>query len=87
MDKLSSQISSEADLKSHIGSYPELYEDLAVDALEERLEMFCIIDYSCECDGGYEPPPCEEFDCGEYGNSCTVNVPICTNYEECDIHS
>ncbi len=29
MTKLSSRISSESDLKAHIASYPELYEDLA----------------------------------------------------------
>lgn len=51
MAKLASHISSETDLKAHIASYPELYEDLAVDALEDRLEMWCICDqFSCLCD-------------------------------------
>ena len=44
MAKKSSHILSEFDLKAHIASYPELYEDLAVDVLEERLEMVCGID-------------------------------------------
>ena len=41
MAQLSSRITSESDLKAHIASYPELYEDLVVDALEDRLEMWC----------------------------------------------
>ena len=45
MAKLSSLMSSEADLRAHIASYPELYEDLSVDALEDRLEMSCGIEF------------------------------------------
>ena len=45
MANSSSSISSEFDLKAHIASYPELYEDLAVDVLEERLEMWCWVDH------------------------------------------
>lgn len=64
MANLSSHISSEPDLKAHIESYPELYEDLAVDILEERLEMGCIVNYgSCNCDNH----TCNDFDCD--GNS------------------
>lgn len=64
MDKLSFQISSEADLKAHIASYPELYEDLAIEALEGRLEMFCLVHYGCNED-------CEE-DCSEH--DCETNT-------------
>ncbi len=69
MDKFSSLISSEADLKEHIASYPELYEDLAVDALEERLEMSCGIQF------------CDEFclDCDLCEQLCLTDwcVDIC----------
>ncbi|MYC15315.1 MAG: hypothetical protein F4Y39_16460 [Gemmatimonadetes bacterium] len=57
MDKLSVPISSEADLKEHIASFPELYEDLAIDALEERLEMFCLINWDCPEDPPEPDPP------------------------------
>ena len=75
MTQLTSRISSEADLKAHIASYPELYEDLAVDALEDRLEMGCFINYGCECDEldqchGY----CEEHTCESY-DSCSMDDP------------
>ncbi len=59
---MSSPVSSEADLKAHIASYPELYEDLAVDVLEERLEMWCVCD-SLECICDEFECICDEFEC------------------------
>ena len=62
MDKLSSQISSEVDLKAHIELYPELYENLAIDALEERLEM---LSYACYINIGCDVDECDcDSDCG-----------------------
>lgn len=78
MDKLSSQISSEVDLKAHIASYPELYEDLAVDALEERLEMDCLINY---CGAHEVEDPCVGYCPG----LCAVD--ICAPNEACSINS
>lgn len=48
MANLPSHISSEIGLKAHIASYPELYEDLAIEVLEERLEMSCGIQFCDE---------------------------------------
>ena len=71
MTQLTSRISSEADLRAHIASYPELYEDLAVDALEDRLEMsnmsayICCVDIPCVCD------------------DCCVNLPCVAHVDIC----
>ena len=71
MTQLTSRISSEADLKAHIASYPELYEDLAVDALEERLEMWCFINSCGADDGGH----CFIDICGiDLSNNCGADV-------------
>ena len=75
MTQLTSRISSEADLKAHIASYPELYEDLAVDALEDRLEMWCLINFcgcndACGCDGACGcDDACVPYIC-EVNNTC-----------------
>ena len=90
MAKLSSQISSEADLKEHIASYPELYEDLAVDVLEERLEMYtyacyieCFIEVG-ECDDKVEECPSNVCTCKV---ECLVNINNCDCDEDCSTNS
>ncbi len=78
MAKLSFHISSEADLKAHIASYPELYEDLAVDALEDRLEMSDLAAYICI---GYVECVCD--DCCAY-TPCVVDVCGCDSFVDCE---
>ena len=78
---------SEADLRAHIASYPELYEDLAIEDLEERLEMNCGTDYcvadgwSCvlnicgtDSDNGEDDPTCWVDICATDEGDCSVDV-------------
>ena len=92
MDKLSPHMSSETDLKAHIVSYPELYEDLAVDVLEERLEMYtyacyieCFIEkeQSCTCESEGDCPN-KECNCE---TDCWVNINNCDCDGECTDNS
>lgn len=65
---------TEVELTEYISANPELFSDLSVEELEERLELLCIFDYcGIDCDQLTCPSDCEEL-CGA---QCSCQGDIC----------
>ena len=64
--------------KEIVSLNPELYEDLSIEQLEERLEMVCIINYGCSvdcnCNADVDVPICG---CDVFSCTCNLDTTIC----------